>query len=118
MNEKSTLFSPALEDLIATVRDFLKYGGTGYEMQVARYLLDMSLREMAQGPALAIRSKERMRRLLDGEPATAEHLCESIRAGRFDQRLEVLLGVLLEEAEERVSIVRPDVLAPRGVQGT
>jgi hypothetical protein len=111
MSETSTLFSPTLEDLVATVRDFLKEGGGAYEMQVARYLLDMSLREMTQGPSLGIHSRQRMSRLLGDEPATAERLCRSIRSGRFDRRLEELLAVLLEEAAERVSIVRPDVLA-------
>ena len=39
-------------------------------------------------------------------------LCHAIRGGGFDDRWDEILGVLLEEAVERVAIVRPDVLAP------
>lgn len=109
------LFSPTLADLIGTVRDHLKDGQCGgYEAQVARYLLDMSLRELEQGPALERRSMKRMSDLLGGEaqgPDPMAHLCRSIRAGGFDERLPELLAVLIEESAERVAIVRPDVLA-------
>lgn len=112
-------FSPTLVDLIGTVRDFLKDAppgrGLGYEGNVARYLLDMSVRELEAGAALDRNSAHRLATLLAEEAPhsrSAAGLCRAIRAGGFDDRWEEILDVLLEESVERVAIVRPDVLAP------
>ncbi|MGQ0698825.1 MAG: DUF6285 domain-containing protein [Panacagrimonas sp.] len=110
-----TRFSPTLTDLIATVRDFLRDTGRerslGYDGQVARYLLDMSVRELGLGSVLDQHSAQRIASLL-GEAADVATLCRSIRAGSFDTRREELLRVMLEDAVERVAIIRPDMLAP------
>ena len=107
------LFSPTLADLIETVRDALENDLSAYERQVARYLLQMSLRELAQGPSLAQHSVERIDALLGTVSESTDGyagLCASIRAGRFDERLPELLETLIAEAAERVAIVRPDAL--------
>ncbi|MGQ0621448.1 MAG: DUF6285 domain-containing protein [Panacagrimonas sp.] len=111
----SDRFSPTLADLIATVRDFLKDAGRehklGYDGQVARYLLDMSVRELELGAVLDQHAAQRIASLM-GEAADVASLCRSIRAGAFDERWEELLRVMLEDTVERVAIIRPDVLSP------
>lgn len=114
-------FSPTLADLITTVRDFLKDVGArpgrglAYDSHVARYLLDMSLRELASGAALDRHSADRIAALLGDEadvPDPVATLCHSIRTGVFDDRWEEFLRVILADTAERVAIIRPDVLAP------
>lgn len=108
-------FNPPLADLIATVRDFLRDGHPGYEMQVARYLLDMSVRELESGAALDRHSGERLASLLRGESKVGEpvaSLSRLIRAGRFDDRWQDVLAMLVEDVAERVAIIRPEMLAP------
>lgn len=119
MTEPTELFSPALADLIATVRDFLKEArpesGLGYQGQVARYLLDMALREMASGPHLERNSAARIAALLGNAADVSDpiaSLCDAIRAGVFDDRRDELLRVMIEDSAERVAIIRPDALAP------
>jgi hypothetical protein len=124
MNETQR-FSPTLADLLSTVRDFLGdlaprlERGLAYDAQVARYLLEMAVRELRGGEALDRLCAQRSGMLLgdshsDGDPQ--ETLARAIRAGELDQRWEEALRIVLDHTVDRVAIIRPDVLAEEHAQ--
>lgn len=119
MNETQR-FSPTLSDLLTTVRDFLRDlapkldRGLAYDTQVARYLLDMALRELDGAADLDRLAAERSARLLGGDASPGnpqDALAQAIRAGALDDRWEDALQLVLEHTIDRVAIIRPDVLA-------
>jgi hypothetical protein len=115
------LFSPELPDLLATVRDFIRDltprldKSAAYQARIANYLLDMALRELEQGPALARQEVQELGPFLGAEgdaQALTWKLCRAIRSGELDERWNETLRLLLEQGIARVAILRPDFLAP------
>lgn len=117
---ESQRFSPTLTDLLTTVRDFLRDlapqldRGLAYDAQVARYLVDMALRELDRGPTLDRLAAQRSAALLDQQEIDRDPqqaLAKAIRAGALDARWEETLQIVLQHTIDRVAIVRPDALA-------
>jgi len=90
-------------------------GEDQYHAIVASYLLGIVERELGLAPAF---DQQKHRELADFTgsaaplPELLQMLCEGIRAGRYDDRFDELLALVLEQTANRVRIVRPDHLDP------
>ena len=112
--------TPALPDLLVTVRDFLRSlapslaGAQKFEAQIGAYVLDMAVREVETSAAIEARSHARLSAFLRSE-ASAEQLtaelCAAIRSGDLDCRWDETLALVLAETIEEVRLTRPDHLA-------
>jgi hypothetical protein len=89
---------PDIPDMLATVREFLKRLGPSldkgmkFEAQVAAYLLDIAVRELAAHPTVRI---------------DISQLCADIRSGSLDKQWDEILDTELDAVVARVRIVRP-----------
>ena len=112
--------TPALLDLLATIREFLRTlapsltGPQKFDSQIAAYLLGIAEREVRFSAAVETRSQARLSAFLgsegDPEQLTAE-LCAAIRSGELDDRWEEALALVLAETVDQVRLSRPDHLA-------
>lgn len=113
---------PPLNDILATVRDFLHelvptLDGQGrYHALCSIYLLEIALRELAEWQRRENDDDRRLARLLrppdrpaDPETLHAE-LAAAIRDGRFDADLDTLLEPMLAHARARGLVSRPDIV--------
>jgi hypothetical protein len=107
---------PDIADILATVQDFVERitarleGEDRYHAQVASYLLGI-------GDAL---ERKRLTEFLGRQGSLAvltRDLCTGIRAGRFDERWDETLALVLQEVVDKVNVVRPDHLASEHAQG-
>lgn len=108
---------PPLDELVASVRDFLRSevatvtrGRTGFLARVASNALDIALRELALGDAHRARQRERLRALLgrDGDLATLKvALCERLRDARLALDAPGLATYLRESVANQVAIDQP-----------
>ena len=112
---------PVATELLRTVREFVDSmrpklaGEDQYHAIVASYLLSIVERELGLAPAF---DQQEHRELADFTgcaaplPELLRMLCEGIRAGRYDDRFDELLALVLEQTANKVRIVRPDHLDP------
>jgi len=116
--------------VLRTVREFVdsmrtKLGGEDqYHAIVAAYLLGIVERELSLAPGFDRQEYLELARFiaapLNSTEALSElhqTLCEGIRAGRYDDRFDELIALVLEQTANKVRVVRPDHLAA-GDRGT
>ena len=115
---------PAAIEVLRTVREFVdsmrtKLGGEDqYHAIVAAYLLGIVERELSLAPGFDRQEYLELARFIAApvdstEPLSELHqrLCEGIRAGRYDDRFDELIALVLEQTANKVRVVRPDHLA-------
>jgi aminoglycoside phosphotransferase (APT) family kinase protein len=108
---------PPVDELVASVRDFLRgdvagatQGRTSFLARVAANSLDVALRELALGAAHRARQSERLRALLgrEGElDALRTALCERLRDGSLALDAPGLADYLRESAVNQLAIDQP-----------
>jgi hypothetical protein len=112
---------PDIQDLLQTVQEFLDScvsrldGEMRYHARVASHLLGICAREIALSPALDTAERSRLCAVLGSEEdlGTLERrLGTEIRDGTFDDRFDDIVELLLQNAIEKLAVVRPDHLAP------
>jgi hypothetical protein len=117
---------PDIADILATVQDFVERitarleGEDRYHAQVASYLLGIGKRELLRGSTFDALERKRLTEFLGRQGSLAvltRDLCTSIRAGRFDERWDETLALVLQEVVDKVNVVRPDHLASEHAQG-
>jgi Domain of unknown function (DUF6285) len=112
---------PAAVELLRTVREFVDSvrpklaGEDQYHAVVAAYVLGIVERELEMAPGFDQRERRELADFTGCAAPLAElprMLCEGIRDGRYDDRFDELLALLLEHTANKVRIVRPDHLDP------
>jgi hypothetical protein len=112
---------PVASELLRTVREFVDSirpklaGEDQYHAIVASYLIGIVEREMEMAPGFDRREHRELAGFTGSVaplPELLPTLCEGIRAGRYDDRFEELLALVLEQTANKVRIVRPDHLDP------
>jgi len=112
---------PALDNILATVRQFLEAGsaapeGTSrYEMQLAAYLLAIAEREARLAPALDAAERARLAAFLGVDGSVTDlnrRLAADIRAGRLDDRWPQTSDLVRAHVIDKVTVVRPERLEP------
>ncbi len=113
----STLDLPRIDELVASVRDYLREDVIGAARGRARFLarvagnsLDIALRELALGEAHRARERERLRRLLGrgGElEALRQQLVLRLRDGTLPLDAPDLAETLRQSAVDQVAIDQP-----------
>ena len=111
---------PALDDLLATVRQFIDElmptldGETRYRAQVSSFLLSICERELGAGAAHDAADRAAWETLLktsqDDPILLKQQLCAKIRDGGFDSDFDRVLETVLARTIADVGIVRPDHL--------
>lgn len=120
--------APDINGLLASVGDFLRDisqrldGRDRYHALCCIYLLEIVERELNEWHREPTTDDKRINRLAGtapgGESTVAmSSLCEAIRGGAFDGRLDSLLPDLLAHVEDKVRVSRPDVLATAAIEG-
>ena len=115
---------PAIDNLLATVREFLEAtaptlaGEARYKLQVAAYLVGICERELALVPGQAEGERAAFARLLDrsidGKVDLAPDLCAAIRRGELDGRFDEAVETVLARLVEDVRVVKPSHLDRSG----
>ncbi|HTT87104.1 MAG TPA: phosphotransferase family protein [Acidimicrobiales bacterium] len=102
---------PGVADLLETAAAFLRTeagpalaGRTAFHTRVAANVAAMAAREIRMGPALEAAHAERLRRLGVGSEAA---LCDSIRAGDFDDREGQLLAAVRATVAAKLAVANP-----------
>lgn len=112
---------PSLAEIVRTVAEFLDglrpklEGESQYLALVSAHILRIAERELSLSAALDAEEREDLVALLGRSGSLAElnrMLCEGIRAGRFDGDWARVFDVVLAQAVRKLSIVRPEHLAP------
>lgn len=113
---------PVAIELLRTVREFVDSvrgklaGEDQYHAIVASYLLSIVERELTLAPGFDRQEHRDLARFTTDASAPLseliETLCEGIRAGRYDDRFDELLALVLEQTANKVRVVRPDHLDP------
>jgi uncharacterized protein DUF6285 len=112
---------PSLAEIVRTVAEFLDglrpklEGESQYAALVSAYMLRIAEREVALSTALDAEEQKELAALLGRSGSLADlnrMLCESIRAGRFDDDWTRAFDVVLAQAVRKLRIVRPEHLAP------
>jgi hypothetical protein len=110
---------PVATELLRTVREFVDSmrpklaGEDQYHAIVASYLLSIVERELRLASGFDQREHRELANLTGSEeplPELHRVLCEGIRAGRFDDRFDELLALVLEQTANKMRVVRPDHL--------
>jgi hypothetical protein len=106
--------APTLAQLVEAVREFVEHdlsaiGGAGdarlrFHARVAVNVLRMVERELALGPRQAAEHAERLIRL---GAADDSDLARGIRDGRYDGRIDELLGELREAVRAKLEVANP-----------
>jgi hypothetical protein len=117
---------PDIADLLSTVQNFVERiaprleGEDRYHAQVAAYLLGICGREIAV-PADAAEVEQRMIADFLGRDASLPDLTAAlsaeIRTGACDARWDDTLALVLDRTIAKVTVVRPDHLAPEHRHG-
>ena len=123
---------PAAIEVLRTVREFVDSmrtklsGEDQYHAIVAAYLLGIVERELSLAPGFDRGEQIELARFIAAPvnstaPLSELHqtLCEGIRAGRYDDRFDELIALVLEQTANKVRVVRPDHLdaGDRGTAG-
>lgn len=120
---------PDLPEILRTLREFVVEIGPRlegldrYHALCAQQLIDVCLRELDEWTRVETPGDTTLRDLA-GAPADVPigtviaDLCQSIRAGRFDEDLDGLRDALLSHVVEKVNVTRPDALAPEHRQAS
>lgn len=110
---------PTAAELIEAVTEFLATEidpkvttpDVKFRLRVARNVLDIVARECRSGPEHDQREKLELQTLLGEESPDLSHLneviCERLRRGDFDNRLDELLPVLTDITMDKLSIDNP-----------
>jgi hypothetical protein len=117
---------PSIDDLLGTVGEFLVRLAPGlepesrFQVQVAAHLIGICQRELALGARFDAEERSRYGAFLGESGAAAADtlaeltraLCAGIRSGRFDERWQELIELVLGQVARKVEIVRPSQLEP------
>ena len=112
---------PSLAEILRTVAEFLDdlrpklEAEAQYGALVSAHILRITEREVALSTALDAEEQKELAALLGRSGSLADlnrMLCESIRAGRFDDDWTRAFDVVLAQAVRKLRIVRPEHLAP------
>jgi hypothetical protein len=111
--------NPDLDEMLRTVGEFIDEiaprldGLDRYHALCARYLVDISRRELGEWRRAPGPDERRLEALLDGPTPPAElaaALCARIRAGDFDTRMDELLDILIAHVTAKVQVSKPSYL--------
>lgn len=112
--------NPDLMEMLRTVGEFIDDIGPRldgldrYHAMCARYLIDISRRELAEWVRPPGADDERLRRLCDAPDSPPAELvgtlCARIRSGAFDQRMDELLDALTAHVVAKVQVSKPGYL--------
>ena len=111
---------PSLAEILRTVAEFLDglrpklEGESQYSALVSAHILRIAEREVAFSMALDADEQNELAALLGRSGSLLELnqiLCESIRAGRFDDDWTRAFDVVLAQVVRKLRIVRPEHLA-------
>jgi hypothetical protein len=107
---------PSINDILLTVKTFLDDlgpkldGEAKYHAQVSSYLLGICEREIRLSAGYDAAEQARLSAFLQEEgpldDLTAK-LCAGIRAGKFDDRWDATLELVLAQTIDKVRIVKP-----------
>lgn len=110
---------PTAAELLEAAREFLEgeamdaiaADNVKFKLRVAVNVLRLIERELLCGPGNDTRELSRLQALLDRADADLEHLnaelCERIRTGEFDDRLQQLLPSLQQSTLDKLAIDNP-----------
>jgi hypothetical protein len=117
---------PDIGELILTVQEFLTDitknldGQDRYYALCSSYLLEIVQRELKQWTPQKTDDDKRLQSMLGGDGLPREELTGelsmAIRAGKFDDRMDWLLGQLIEHVTSKVEVTKPSYLVE--TQGT
>ena len=117
---------PDIGDLLSTVQTFVERitpklaGEDRYHAQVAAYLLSICGREIAVPSGAAEIERRMIADFLgrDGDlPELTQALSAEVRSGACDARWDDALALVLDRTVAKVTVVRPDHLAPEHRHG-
>src|SRR5258707_10520802 len=112
---------PSINDILLTVQKFLDdtgpklQGEAKYHAQVSSYLLGICERELRLAGDFDRKEAAALSAFLSSEaplPAMTETLCANIRAGKYDDKWDEVLNLVLTETIDKVKVVKPGHLAP------
>jgi hypothetical protein len=112
---------PSINDILLTVKKFLDdvgpklEGEAKYHAQVSSYLLGICDREISLSAGYDAAEQARLSEFLGEDrplDSLTETLCAGIRAGKFDDRWDEMLDLVLAQTIDKVKIVKPGHLAP------
>ncbi len=111
---------PSLENILATVREFLEHGTDTsaaqlrFRAQVSAFLLGVAEREVTDGAEIDRVAREELAAFL-GRIASLDEMidmfCREARAGAYDARFSAALDLALALTVAKLRIVKPDHLA-------
>ena len=113
--------SPNVDELVRTAQEFITSitpslaGEERYQALCATYLLDIVRRELPEWAPIETADDRRLQALLGDQPRPPDQLTTAlsaaIRDGVFDQRMDELLGSLIEHVESKVAVTKPSYLS-------
>jgi hypothetical protein len=112
---------PSINDILLTVQKFLDdtgpklQGEAKYHAQVSSYLLGICERELRLAGDLDRKEAAALSAFLSSDaslPAMTETLCANIRAGKYDDKWDQVLNMVLEQTIDKVKVTKPGHLAP------
>lgn len=112
---------PSINDILLTVQKFLDDTGpklTGeakYHAQVSSYLLGICERELRLAGDFDRKEAAQLSEFLGSAgplDAITADLCANIRAGKYDDKFDQVLDLVLGQTIDKVKVVKPGHLAP------
>jgi len=120
MNQSLANDLPELRDILRVVREFIEHvtdsvpAKDRYHALCCSYLLSIAERELAQDGQIPPATHQLLHDFLGAcDPAAATGLLsENLQAGRYDERLDEVLPLVLRLVIDKVRMTKPEHLAP------
>jgi hypothetical protein len=112
---------PSINDILLTVQKFLDdtgpklEGEAKYHAQVSSYLLGICERELRLAGDFDHKEAAQLSQFLSSKAPLKEmtaEFCANIRAGKYDDRWDETLALILAQTIDKVKVVKPRHLAP------
>jgi hypothetical protein len=112
---------PSINDILLTVQKFLDdtgpqlEGEAKYHAQVSSYLLGICERELRLAGEFDRKEAAQLAEFLGATAPLGEmtaEFCRNIRAGKYDDKWDETLALILDQTIDKVKVVKPRHLAP------